>query len=100
MARNAKTDAEALDETKTDAEAVDDTKSDAEPVNDEWAPVKIKLFKDNDKYKEDVFVAVNGRSFQIQRGVEVEVPRCIKEVLDHQMTQEQTVSESVAKAMQ
>ena len=36
--------------------------------------VKIKLFKDNGQYKDDVFVAVNGRAFQIMRGEEVEVP--------------------------
>ena len=36
--------------------------------------VKLKLFKDNGQYKDDVFVAVNGRTFQIVRGVEVEVP--------------------------
>ena len=33
--------------------------------------------------KEDVWVAVNGKSMQIKRGVEVEVPRCIAEVLEH-----------------
>ena len=35
--------------------------------------VKIKLFKDKDKYSEDVTVVVNGTTFRIQRGVEVEV---------------------------
>ena len=34
--------------------------------------VKIKLFKDKDKYSEDVTVVVNGTTFRIQRGVEVE----------------------------
>lgn len=43
--------------------------------------VKIKLFKDNDKYSEDVFVSVNGNNFLIQRGVEVEVPRYVEEVI-------------------
>ena len=43
--------------------------------------VKIKLFKDNDKYKDDLFVSVNGRTFQIQRGVEVEVPKAVEEVI-------------------
>ena len=31
--------------------------------------VKIKLFKDKDKYSEDVTVVVNGTTFRIQRGV-------------------------------
>lgn len=43
--------------------------------------VKIHLFKDNKNYNGDVFVAVNGRTFQIQRGVDVEVPECVAEVL-------------------
>lgn len=50
--------------------------------------VTIKLFKDNKKYKEDVFVSVNGENFLIQRGVEVEVPRYIKEVLDNSFKQD------------
>lgn len=33
--------------------------------------------------KDDVWVAVNGKSIQIKRGVEVEVPKCIAEVLEH-----------------
>ena len=37
--------------------------------------VKVKLFKDNDKYKDDVFVAVNGVGMIVPRGKEVEIPR-------------------------
>ena len=33
--------------------------------------------------KDDVWVAVNGKSIQINRGVEVEVPKCIAEALEH-----------------
>ncbi|MBQ8399864.1 MAG: hypothetical protein IJX08_07860 [Clostridia bacterium] len=33
---------------------------------------------------DDVYVAVNGKSFQIKRGVPVTVPDYVKEVLDHQ----------------
>ena len=49
--------------------------------------VKIHLFKDNKNYNGDVFVGVNGRTFQIQRGVEVEVPECVAEVLRHSEAQ-------------
>ena len=49
--------------------------------NDGEKMVKIRLFKDNKAYTEDVFVGVNGRTFQIKRGVEVEVPECVAEVL-------------------
>lgn len=37
--------------------------------------VKIKLFKDDGKYKDDVFVAVNGIGMIVPRGKEVEIPR-------------------------
>ncbi len=50
--------------------------------------VKLKLFKDNGQYKDDVFVAVNGRDFQIVRGVEVEVPDYVAEVLKHSEAQD------------
>ena len=55
--------------------------------------VKIKLFKDNGQYKDDVFVAVNGRTFQIVRGVEVEVPACGAEVLEHSEAQDRRTAE-------
>ena len=51
---------------------------------------QIKLFKDNGQYKDDVFVAVNGRAFQIMRGVEVEVPLCAAEVLENARMMEST----------
>lgn len=34
--------------------------------------------------QEDVFVSVNLRTWLIKRGVEVEVPECVAEVLRHQ----------------
>ena len=37
--------------------------------------VTVKLFKDNDKYKDDVFVAVNGVGMIVPRGKEVHIPR-------------------------
>ena len=44
--------------------------------------VPVKLFKDNDKYKDDVYVSVNGENCLIKRGEEVMVKRKFKEVLD------------------
>ena len=44
--------------------------------------VKIRIPKTKEQ-KEDVFVAVNFRTYQIQRGVEVEVPDFVAEVLQH-----------------
>lgn len=54
--------------------------------------VKIKLYKDKIK-KDAVFVAVNGETYQIQRGVEVEVPDYVKEVLDNSYNQEMIANE-------
>jgi hypothetical protein len=51
--------------------------------------VKIRLFKDNRSYNDDVVVGVNGRMFQIQRGVDVEVPECVAEVLRNSEKQDQ-----------
>ena len=45
----------------------------------------IRLFKDNDRYKNDLYVSVNGHSFLIQRGVDVEVPYYIAEVIRNSM---------------
>ena len=44
--------------------------------------VKIKLPLTK-KESEDVYVAVNGHSYLIKRGVAVEVPESVKEVLEH-----------------
>jgi len=44
--------------------------------------VPVKLFKDNDKYSEDVFVAVNGEGCLIKRGETVMVKRKFAEVLE------------------
>ena len=60
----------------------------------------IRLYKDNDKYKDDVQVIVNGKVFIIQRGVDVEVPDFVAEVLDNAQKQAQyaiEVSDSTGK---
>ena len=37
--------------------------------------IEVTLFKDNDKYKEDVYVAVGGKNCVIKRGVPVKIKR-------------------------
>jgi hypothetical protein len=49
-------------------------------AGEEMVTIKLPL---NRTEKDDVWVAVNGKSMQIKRGVEVEVPKCIAEVLQH-----------------
>lgn len=48
--------------------------------------------------KEDKWVSVNGKSMQIQRGVDVEVPKCIYEVLQHEENALREALEYEAKA--
>ncbi len=60
-------------------------------------PVTIKLFKDNGKYKDDVFVSVNDRSFLIKRGVEVTVPRFIEQALKNSLSQDEYVASLVER---
>ena len=59
--------------------------------------VKIKLFKDYGEYRDDVFVAVNGESYLIQRGVEVEVPDYIAEVLAPSAEQDEKTQQLMAQ---
>ena len=44
--------------------------------------VEVKLFKDNNKYKDDVFVSVNGENCVIKRGIKVMIKRKFADVLD------------------
>ncbi|HIW09784.1 MAG TPA: hypothetical protein H9890_10360 [Candidatus Faecalibacterium intestinigallinarum] len=60
--------------------------------------VRIKLFKDNGRYKSDLFVSVNGVNYQIRRGVEVEVPRSVAEVLEHSQRQDDLTAARIAAA--
>lgn len=60
--------------------------------------VKIKLFKDNGRYSGDVFVGVNGRNYLLKRGIELEVPPEVAEVLDHSQLQDSLTAERIAKA--
>ena len=60
-------------------------------------PVKVKLFKDNNKYKDDVFVAVNGENCVIKRGLEVEVKRKFADVLDKSDFQDYETSMLIEK---
>lgn len=58
--------------------------------------VTIRLFKDNGKYKDDVFVGVNDKRYQIKRGIEVEVPRFVAEVLENSKKQDDETMEYIS----
>lgn len=73
------------EETK---ETKDTNEVKATPVSWEDQKVRVSLFKDNERYKEDVTVVVNGKAFRIQRGVEVEIPMYVWNVLKKGMAQD------------
>lgn len=58
--------------------------------------VKIRIPKTRGE-QGDVFVSVNMRTFLIKRGVEVEVPECVAEVLRHQEEALETIMEFEAE---
>ena len=60
--------------------------------------VRIRLFKDNSRYKGDLFVSVNGVNYKIRRGVEVEVPPAVAEVLEHSQMQDELTAARIAAA--
>ena len=50
--------------------------------------VTVCLFKDNERYKDDVFVAVNGKTWQIKRGEPVQIPKYVADVLEQSRRQD------------
>lgn len=50
--------------------------------------IAIKLFKDNDRYKDDVYVAINGKNCVIKRGEWVKIKRKYALVLDQSEIQD------------
>ena len=52
-----------------------------ETPKEKMVKIRIPRTKAN---QEDVFVSVNERTWIIKRGVEVEVPECVAEVIRHQ----------------
>ncbi len=55
--------------------------------------VEVELFKDNDKYKDDVFVAVNGVGSLIQRGKKVMVKRKYALALENARNQNKSAAD-------
>ena len=59
--------------------------------------VEVKLFKDNNKYKDDVYVSVNGENCQIKRGEKVKIKRKFADVLDKSDLQDYETSLLIEK---
>ena len=62
--------------------------------------VKFALFRDDDRYKAPLFVGVNGRSYLIERGKEVEIPKSVYEVIMNSMDQTRVTEEAMENAKQ
>lgn len=59
--------------------------------------VEVRLFKDNNKYKDDVFVSVNGENCVIKRGEKVKIKRKFAEVLNNSDLQDYETSKLIEK---
>ena len=82
-------------ESKKKEEAVQ-----AEPFNEKkyWAErVPFRAFKDNGKYKDDIFVGWNGRPYLIRRGVEVMIPRAVREIIYESMEQDEKTASLIER---
>ena len=101
MIEEAKAEAEAIiSGAKEQAKAIADGKSvmseEDQKVDDYWnEEVEIQLFKDNGKYKDDVYVAVNGVNCLIQRGKPVKVKRKFAEVLRQSLEQDNETADMI-----
>ena len=101
MIAAAKAEAEAIiNNAKEQAKAVADGKpvmsEEAKKAEDYWnEDVEIQLFKDNGKYKDDVYVAVNGVNCLIQRGKPVKVKRKFAEVLKQSLEQDNETADMI-----
>jgi len=79
-----------LEEEKQKAEAA--PPASVPVVDDGEERVTIRLFKDGGKYKDDVFVAVNGETCVVKRGVPVQIKKKFAEVLERSMKQDEATA--------
>lgn len=59
--------------------------------------VEIRLFKDNDQYKDDLVVGINGYMYKIQRGVPVLVPKSVAEAVRNSEMQDQAAADMMER---
>jgi hypothetical protein len=59
--------------------------------------ISVKLFKDNDRYRDDVYVAVNGQNCIIKRGEWVKIKRKFALVLDASEIQDMKTAEFIER---
>lgn len=59
--------------------------------------VTIHLFKDKDKYRHDLKVILNGRAYRIQRGVDVQVPKPVADIINQSLAQDNKTANFIAE---
>lgn len=96
-------------ETETEAKTTSRTQAKAEtaakaaveataPSSDD-VMVTINLFKDDDKYKDDLVVGINGKIYQIKRGVDVKVPLSVAEIINNSIRQDKNTAKKIEEAV-
>lgn len=86
----------AKDEAEKAASGKAEMSVEAKKADEYWnEEVEIQLFKDSGKYKDDVYVAVNGENCIIQRGIPVKVKRKFAEVLRQSLAQDNETADMI-----
>lgn len=60
----------------------------------------VRLYMDNNKYKDEHFVCVNGRPYLLKRGVDLVVPRAVAEALKEQQAQDNNTAAMIRKLVE
>jgi len=81
-----------------EAEAIPEAVDQAPMGTREWLNERVPFyaFKDNDRYKDDIVVGINGKNFIIQRGKQVMIPRYVKIHIDGSTAQEAVAADVIA----
>lgn len=91
---------EALEQAKKEAENAKEAAKAAEEVmrgmtvrDADDGMVSFYTFKDDDKYKDDIVVGLNGKMYRIQRGKHVRIPREVYNIIRRSMAQDAATAE-------
>lgn len=77
-------------------EIAEEEKKETTPAKEETET--IYLFEDDDKYSAPLFVGVNGRFYMVKRGVDVEVPKSVSEIIKNSMVQKKVERAAMERA--
>lgn len=59
--------------------------------------VRVRLFRDEYRYKDPLYVSINGRNCVIRRGADVDIDKYFADFIEQQMTEEAAIWERVAQ---